>query len=113
MTDRLNHIDEKIHQLKKKREKVQAQQALSFLKETQKIFKDEFSTPLALAMMAESWAAAPETKKESWKKAYSLGGGKPQTFPSPASQLHRKKNQEVGSTDHQSREKEIPHHEHT
>ena len=95
MTDQLSHIDEKIHQLKKKREKVQAQHALSFMRETQKLFKEAFSAQLALTVMTESWGAAPETKKESWKK-------RSQTFPSSPFQTQGKKDPEIEPTDHPS-----------
>ena len=95
MTDRLTHLDEKIHQLRKKREKVHAQQALSFMKETQKIFKEEFSAGLALTVLTESWGSAPETKKENWKK-------RSQTFPSSSLQRDGKKDPAVQPTAHQS-----------
>lgn len=95
MTDRLTHLDEKIHLLKRKREKVQAQQALSFMKETQKIFKEEFSAGLALTVLTESWGSAPETKKESWKK-------RSQIFPSSSLQDNGKKDQSIQPTAHQS-----------
>lgn len=95
MTDRLTHLDEKIHQLKRKKEKVQAQQALSFMKETQKIFKEEFSAGLALTVLTESWGSAPETKKENWKK-------RAQIFPSSSLQKHGKKDPTIQPTTHQS-----------
>lgn len=95
MTDRLIHLDEKILQLKRKKEKVHAQQALSFMKETQKIFKEEFSAGLALTVLTESWGSAPETKKESWKK-------RSQTFPSSSLQSNGKKDQAIQPTAHQS-----------
>ncbi len=95
MTDRLSHIDEKIYQLKKKREKVQTHQALSFMKETQKIFKEEFSPLLALTVMAENWNTAPETKKETWKK-------RSQIFPSIPFQASGKKGQPIESATHQA-----------
>jgi hypothetical protein len=95
MTDRLTHLDEKIHLLKRKREKVQAQQALSFMKETQKIFKEEFSAGLALTILTESWGSAPETKKESWKK-------RSQTFPSSSLQRDGKKDLTIQPATHKS-----------
>lgn len=95
MTDRLIHLDEKILQLKRKKEKVHAQQALSFMKETQKIFKEEFSAGLALTVLTDSWGSAPETKKESWKK-------RSQTFPSSSLQSNGKKDQAIQPTAHQS-----------
>lgn len=95
MTDRLTHLDEKIHQLKRKKEKVQAQQALSFMKETQRIFKEEFSAGLVLTVLTESWGSAPETKKESWKK-------RSQIFPSSSLQRNGKKDQPIQPTAHQS-----------
>ncbi len=95
MTDQLTHIDEKIHLLKKKKEKIQLQQALYYMKELQKLFKEDFSHQLALIILTECWNTAAETKKEAWRK-------RSQTFPSPSFQIERKKAQPIGSTAHQS-----------
>lgn len=66
-------IDEKIQQLKKKKEKIQTQQALLFVKEAQKIFKEEFSPDMALTILATTWSKASKTQKEEWQKqAYSF-----------------------------------------
>jgi hypothetical protein len=86
MTDKLTHIDEKIYLLKKKKERIQVQQALAYMKESQKLLKEEFSPLLALTILTETWTAAPETKKETWKK-------RSQTFPSDSFQLYGKKAQ--------------------
>jgi len=95
MTDRLTHLDERIHQLKKKREKVQAQQALSFMRESQKLLKEDFSPILALTILTESWTTAPDPKKENWKK-------RSQTFPNSSSQRNGEKAQSAGSEAPQS-----------
>lgn len=65
---RLVLADEKITQLKKRREKLQAQQALLFLKESQKIFNTEFSTDLALKLLKKAWDNSPEGKKKQEQK---------------------------------------------
>lgn len=70
---RLILADEKIIQLKKRREKLQSQQALLFLKESQKIFNKEFSTDLALKLLKEAWRNAPEVKKKQEQKGPKAG----------------------------------------
>src|SRR3990172_7784936 len=72
MQDMLSSLNEKIEHLKKKRERVETQLALSFMKETQKIFKEYFSAELALTLMKESWGAIPETTRKTWKQRSSL-----------------------------------------
>ena len=61
-------IDEKIQALKKKKERIQTQQALFFIKEAQKILKDEFSPQVALLILSETWTQATKTQKEEWRK---------------------------------------------
>ena len=68
MIDQLTNIDEKIHKLKKRREKVQTQQAILFMREVQKILQDEFSPDLALEILVEAWTAATEAQKQKWRK---------------------------------------------
>jgi len=66
--DNLQKIDEKILRLKKRHEKVQTQQAISFMREAQKIFQDRFSPDMALGILPETWTTASETQKTEWKK---------------------------------------------
>jgi hypothetical protein len=61
-------IDKKIQALKKKKEKIQIQQALLFMKETQKIFSENMSQNLALVILTETWAKASNSQKEEWQK---------------------------------------------
>ena len=68
MMDNLQKVDEKILRLKKRREKVQTQQAISFMREAQKIFQDGFSPGIALGILSETWTTASETQKMEWKK---------------------------------------------
>lgn len=68
MIDQLTTIDEKINRLKKKREKVQLQQALLFMREVQKIFQDGFTPDVALSILSETWDAASESQKQNWRK---------------------------------------------
>lgn len=90
MRDTLSQIDQKILQLKQKKEKLQTQQALAFFKEAQKIFSsDEFSIELALSVLSHAWNSASDKQKEEWKKS-SL------TFPS-SNHRDRKKTLKVAA----------------
>jgi hypothetical protein len=68
MIDQLTTIDEKIQRLKKRREKVQTQQAIFFMREVQKIFEDGFSAEMALGILSETWETASEKQQAEWKK---------------------------------------------
>jgi hypothetical protein len=64
----LVRIDKKIQTLKKKKEKIQIQQALLFMKEAQKIFSENMSQKLALVILTETWAKASNSQKKEWQK---------------------------------------------
>jgi hypothetical protein len=68
MIDQLTNIDEKISRLKKRREKVQTQQAIFFMREVQRIFQTNFSPDVALSILAETWTTATEKQQTEWKK---------------------------------------------
>ncbi|MBY0293372.1 MAG: hypothetical protein K2W92_08820 [Alphaproteobacteria bacterium] len=68
MDDKLIFIEDKILQLKKNQEKIHTQQALSFIKEAQKIFEKDFSLDMVLAVLSEAWSTASEDRKEEWRK---------------------------------------------
>lgn len=65
MFDKLANIENRIEQLKKKKTKLQTQQAVLFTKEAEKIFENSFSPEIALAVLAE-WKTATELKKKEW-----------------------------------------------
>ena len=89
------HIDEKIQLLKKKKEKIQTQQAFLFMKETQKIFKEKFSPELALTILSETWEGFSNSQKDAWlKKAHS--------FRSSSFQQNRQKAQAPHPTSHEN-----------
>lgn len=67
MTLKLTQIDEKIQQLKKKREKLQIHQSLSFLKEAQRIFKEEFSPEIALVVLDNCWRTSSDKQRKEWQ----------------------------------------------
>ena len=74
-------IDKKIQALKKKKEKIQIQQALLFMKEAQKILSENMSQNLALVILTEAWAKASNSQKEEWRKrARSFRVSSPQQF---------------------------------
>lgn len=90
MKDPLSKIDQKIIQLKEKREKLQTQQALTFLKDAQTIFADEFSVELALTILSNSWNSSSDKQKEEWKQTTL-------TFLRPT-QKSRKKDLKIAAT---------------
>ena len=95
MSDKLINIDEKIHQLRKRREKVQTQQAIQFMREVQKIFQDGFSADMALGILSETWSTASETQKQNWRK-------RSNSFRPSSTQNNRKKPQAPEPTHQQS-----------
>ena len=68
MIDQLTTIDEQINRLKKKKERVQTQQAISFMREAQKIFQTDFNPGIALSILSETWVTATEKQQTEWKK---------------------------------------------
>lgn len=97
-------IDEKIQLLKKKKEKIQNQRALLFMKEAQKIFKEEFSPNMALKLLKDHWNGASKTQKA--ELATRAG-----SFPISASKT-LKKTEKHNPTPEQIGKTEIPHHDH-
>lgn len=63
--DQIINIENKIEQLKKKKQRIQTQQAILFRQEAEKIFQDGFSSDLALAVLAD-WKTATDAKKKEW-----------------------------------------------
>lgn len=104
MKDKLTHIDNKIHQLKQKKERIQTQQALFLMREAQKIFQGEFSPDVVLKLLKDHWDGASVAQKEEWKKrAGSFPISRPKT---------RKETENRNPTPHQNGKAEAPHHEH-
>lgn len=63
--DKLTRFNDRIEKIKKDKLKYQTQQAILFKREAEKLFDDNFSPEVALAMLSE-WKTAPETKKKEW-----------------------------------------------
>jgi len=74
MKDQVSKIDEKILQLKQKKEKLQTQQALLFLKESQKILGEKFSSDLAITILSHAWKSSSDHQKKEWETACPQGG---------------------------------------
>lgn len=92
MSDKLIHIDEKIERLKKRREKLQTQQAIHFMREAQKIFQDGFTPDIALNILHETWSSASESQKQNWRKLVPADrGGRSDSFRTTSIQEARKK----------------------
>ena len=66
MIDKVTSIENKIYELKQKKERIQTQQSLLLMKEAQKILKDEFSLEMALSILKDSWTIASKTQKAEW-----------------------------------------------
>ena len=74
MKDQFSKIDQKILQLKQKKEKLQTHQALIFLKESQRILGEKFSTELAAHILFHAWKASSDSQKKEWEKSCLQGG---------------------------------------
>ena len=74
MKDQFSKIDQKILQLKQKKEKLQTQQALIFLKESQRILGEKFSPELATHILFHAWKASSDNQKKEWEKNCPQGG---------------------------------------
>ena len=104
MIDKLTHIENKICQLKQKKDRIQTQHAIFLMKEAQKILKEEFSPEAALNILKDNWNAASPSQKEDWKKRDTPFS----TSPSGSF----KKTETRNPAPHQSTKAEVPHHEH-
>lgn len=93
--DQLTTIDEQINRLKKKKERVQTQQAIAFMREAQKIFQTDFSPDIALSILSETWGTASEKQQAEWKKREA-------TFRPSSVQSSSKKPQPTEPTSQQS-----------
>ena len=80
MRDTKETISLKIAKLKQRLEKLHLQEALSFLKESQKILDQDFSPGLALTVLQQSWTMASEQTRKEWRKLE-----RPFRTPHPAS----------------------------
>ena len=69
MKDQFSKIDQKILQLKQRKEKLQTQQALVFLKESQRILGDKFSPELAAHILSNTWKSSSDHQKKEWEKS--------------------------------------------
>jgi len=88
-------IDEKILELKKKKERIQIPQALLFMKEAQKIFKEDMSFNLAPLILSETWNKTSHSQKEDWQKRAA-------SFCVSSFQKNEKKTPSIDPTPHQS-----------
>lgn len=74
MKDQLSNIDQRILQLKQRKEKIKTQQALIFLKESQIILGEKFSIDLAIHILSNSWNSSSDQQKKEWEKSCPQGG---------------------------------------
>lgn len=74
MKDTISNIDQKIIQLKQRKGKLQTQQALIFLKESQRILGDKFSPELATHILSNTWKSSSDHQKKEWEKSCPQGG---------------------------------------
>jgi len=69
MEDDISQIDNKITQLKQKKEKIKTQKALFLFKEAQTILGDKFSYELVLSVLSHAWSPSSDKQKEEWIKS--------------------------------------------
>lgn len=104
MIDKVTSIENKIHELKQKKERIQTQQALLLMKEAQKILKDEFSPEMTLIILKDSWTNASKTQKAEWTTRAEL------FLPSTSKTL--KKTEKYNPTPEQGGKVSVPHNDH-
>lgn len=105
MNDQVSKIDQKILQLKKRKEKLQTHQAVLFLKESQKILGEKFSSELAIHVLSHAWKASSDQQKKEWEKEVNIsvqekdddGGNKEKDSFRKSSQSNREKNQQYST----------------
>src|SRR5437868_801316 len=68
MIDHIKTINAKIDYLRKRKERMKTQQAIHFMRETQKILQDDFTPELVLGILSSSWGTASEAQKQNWKR---------------------------------------------
>ena len=105
MIDKVTSIENKIYELRQKKERIQIQQSLLLMKEAQKILKDEFSLETVLTILKDSWAMASKTQKAEW----TTRAGSFLTSPHKTHQKAKKHN----PTPEQNGKAEIPHNGHS
>ncbi len=104
MIDKITTIENKIHQLKQKKDRIQNQQAIFLMKEAQKVLKEEFSLETALNILKDSWITSSKTQRSEWTtRATSFSTSSSKTL---------KKTETHNTTPEHSGKTEIPHHEH-
>jgi hypothetical protein len=104
MIDKVTSIENKIYELKQKKERIQTQQSLLLMKEVQKILKDEFSPEMALIILKDSWATASKTQKAEWRTRAVL-------FLNSSHKTNQK-TKNHNPTPEQNGKAEIPHNDH-
>jgi hypothetical protein len=67
--EKIKILDQKIASLKEKKILLQRREAEHLSKEIQLILKESFSTPLALAIVRDSWKNSTREQKENWLKS--------------------------------------------
>ena len=67
MDNQIKNINAKIDRLRKQKAKTQTQQAIGFMRETQKILRDDFMPEMALNILSETWRSSSEAQKQNWR----------------------------------------------
>ena len=104
MKDTISNIDQKIIQLKQRKEKLQTQKALIFLKESQRILGEKFSPELAAHILSHTWKASSDNQKTEWEKNCTQGGEEANNSFRTSPQGFREKTPQTPTENLQSRE---------
>jgi len=65
--NQIKNINAKIDRLRKQKANTQTQQAICFVRETQKILRDDFTLEMALEILSARWSTASEIQKQDWR----------------------------------------------
>jgi hypothetical protein len=88
MEDGISKIEQRIIQLKQKKEKMQTHLSVLLFKEAKIILGDNFSTELVLNVLSNSWNTSSSKQKEEWVNSahlfrHSPTKGKSNKIPNP------------------------------
>ena len=99
MEDSLSKIDQRIIQLKQKKEKLQTNLSVALFKEAKVILGDKFSTELVLNVLSNSWNNSSSKQKEEWINSAHLFRRSPAKGKSTKIPDHQKKNHQDPTAD--------------
>ena len=99
MEDDISKIEQRINQLKQKKEKLQTHLSVLLFKEAKTILGDKFSTELVLSVLSNSWNNSSSKEKEVWINSAHLFRRSPTKGKSNKVQNPQKKDPQTPTAD--------------